>query len=125
MTTILLIEDHIGILENTAELLELEGYRVIKAKNGKEGLKELASFIPDLIICDLLMPEMDGLTLLAMLGKHPDYKKIPFIFFSAKAEKMDIKKGLDLGADDYLVKPLELEDLLASIKKCLRRKKLS
>lgn len=125
MTTILLIEDHIGILENTAELLELEGYSVLKAKNGKEGLKKLASFIPDLIICDLLMPEMDGLTLLATLGKHPDYKKIPFIFFSAKAEKTDIKKGLDLGADDYLVKPLELEDLLTSIKKCLRRKKLS
>ncbi|MGB5820742.1 MAG: response regulator [Saonia sp.] len=119
MTSVLLIEDHISILENTAELLELEGFHVVMANNGKVGLQKLADFVPDIIICDLLMPEMDGLTLLGTLGKHPDYKKIPFIFFSAKSEKTDIKLGLDAGADDYLVKPFEFEELLESIKKCL------
>lgn len=121
---ILIIEDDVCILENMAELLELEGYRVITASNGRDGLKKIKDHIPDLIICDLLMPKMDGLTLLQILGNHAELKKIPFIFSSAKSEKKDIKKGLDSGADDFLVKPFELEDLLASIKKCLTERQI-
>ncbi len=125
MVTIVLIEDYTDILEGTAELLELEGYQVIMAKNGKEGLLIIKQTPPDLIICDVRMPEMDGLALLACLGLHADLKRIPFIFYSAKSEKKDIQKGLDAGANDYVVKPSELTDLLESIKKCLPVRKLS
>lgn len=119
MASILLIEDFTDIREGTAELLELEGYSVITASNGKEGLEKIKHIPPDLIICDMRMPEMDGLTLLGHLGTHADLKKIPFIFYSAKSENSDVRTGLDAGADDYLVKPCELKELLASIKKCL------
>jgi CheY-like chemotaxis protein len=119
MVSIMLIEDCADILESTAELLELEGYVVTTAKNGKEALVKIQRTPPNLIICDMLMPEMDGLTLLGILGLQPELKRIPFIFYSAKSEKSDIKIGLDAGAEDYLVKPCELQELLASIKKCL------
>ncbi len=125
MITIALIEDHADIMEGTAELLELEGYQVIMANNGKEGLEIIKRTPPDLIICDVLMPEMDGLALLACLGLDHDLKRIPFIFYSAKSEKKDIQKGLDAGADDYVVKPSELTNLLASIEKCLPESKPS
>ena len=122
MTRILLIDDNATILENTAELLELEGYETISASNGREGLEKALRLVPDIILCDLLMPEMDGFTVLKRIGEHPDLKRIPFIFFSAKSEKIDIKMGLDSGADDYLTKPFELEGLLKSIEKCLLKK---
>ncbi len=125
MVYIVLIEDHTDILEGTAELLELEGYRVVTAMNGKEGLEKIKQTPPDLIICDVRMPEMDGLALLARLGLDADLKRIPFIFYSARSEKSDIQTGLDAGADDYLVKPCEIKDLLESIKKCLPVRKLS
>ncbi|NAY91328.1 response regulator [Muricauda sp. JGD-17] len=120
---ILIIEDDTCILDNTAELLELEGYMVMTASDGKRGMEKIMLSPPDLIICDLLMPKMDGLTLLQKLGKHPRFKKIPFIFSSAKSENTDIKKGLDSGADDYLVKPFDFEDLLRAIRKCLVKQK--
>ncbi|WP_052698871.1 response regulator transcription factor [Flagellimonas lutaonensis] len=119
---ILIIEDDTCILNNTAELLQLEGYTVMTASDGKIGMEKILHSPPDLIICDLLMPKMDGLTLLETLGKHPKLKKIPFIFSSAKSEKTDIEKGLAFGADDYLVKPFGLDELLKSIKKCLSTK---
>ena len=125
MVSIVLIEDHTDILESTAELLELEGYQVITAKNGKEGLQKIKQTQPDLIICDVRMPEMDGLALLASLGLRKDLKWIPFIFYSARSEKSDIQIGLDAGADDYLIKPCELKKLLASIKNCLLKGKTS
>jgi DNA-binding response OmpR family regulator len=124
MSKILIIEDDVTILENTAELLQLEGYVVSSASNGKKGWEKIKKSPPDLILCDLLMPEMDGFTLLTHLGKQQDLKGIPFIFFSAKSDKADIKKGLSAGADDYLVKPFELEQLLASIERCLHRNKI-
>ncbi|WP_222983396.1 response regulator [Flagellimonas meishanensis] len=120
---ILIIEDDTCILDNIAELLELEGYVVFTASDGKIGMEKIFRSPPDLIICDLLMPKMDGLTLLQKLGKHPKLKKIPFIFSSAKSEKVDIKRGLDSGADDYLVKPFDLKDLLRAIEKCLAKQK--
>ncbi|MGI9551710.1 MAG: response regulator transcription factor, partial [Aurantibacter sp.] len=121
MARILIIEDDVAIRENTAELLQLEGYSVLTASNGKKGLEKIIRFVPDLILCDLLMPEMDGFAVLKYLGEHPDLKRIPFIFFSAKSEKVDVRSGLGAGADDYLTKPFELEDLLASIEKCLTK----
>jgi DNA-binding response OmpR family regulator len=123
MTHILLIDDDDGVLDATAELLELEGFKITKAVDGKEGLQKMESHIPDLVLCDILMPKMDGLQLLQEMGKRPKLNRIPFIFFSAKSENVDIKNGLDMGADDYLTKPFELEDLLRSIDKSLQKKK--
>jgi CheY-like chemotaxis protein len=124
MKHILIIENDPTILSNTAELLELEGYHTFTATNGLEGLEMIHRSVPDLILCDLLMPEMDGFTLLKHLGEHPDLKRIPFIFFSAKSDKTAVHLGLRAGADDYLTKPFELETLLESIEKCLAKKKL-
>ncbi|SFR66710.1 response regulator [Maribacter stanieri] len=125
MISILIIEDDNDIRENTSELLELEGYVTLTASNGKIGLEKIKSNVPDLILCDLLMPEMDGFTVLSHLGHYPDLKRIPFVFFSAKSEKLEIKTGIDAGADGYLVKPFELEDLLSIIEKCLNKGKSS
>ena len=123
MIKILIIEDDNAIRENTSELLELEGYSTLTASNGKIGLEKIKRHLPDLILCDLRMPEMDGFTVLKNLGQCTDMKRIPLIFFSAKSEKIDIKIGMDAGAEAYLVKPFEFEELLASIEKCLNNKK--
>ncbi|CAN0429683.1 unnamed protein product [Scytosiphon promiscuus] len=124
MATILVVEDNRTILENTSELLEMEGYSVITATNGKEGYSKVLKFLPDLIVSDIWMPEMDGFELLKTLGTHADLKNIPLIFFSARSEKKDIKKGIDMGAYDFIVKPSDLSDLLVSIKNCLLSRKL-
>ncbi|HCO86274.1 MAG TPA: response regulator [Arenibacter sp.] len=125
MATILVVEDNRTILENTSELLEMEGYSVITATNGKEGYSKVLKFLPDLIVSDIWMPEMDGFELLKTLGTHADLKNIPLIFFSARSEKKDIKKGIDMGAYDFIVKPSDLSDLLVSIKNCLLSRKLT
>ncbi|MGO4917973.1 response regulator [Maribacter spongiicola] len=125
MISILIIEDDNDIRENTSELLELEGYVTLTASNGKIGLEKIISNVPDLILCDLRMPEMDGFTVLSHLGHYPHLKRIPFVFFSAKSEKLEIKTGIDAGADGYLVKPFELEDLLTIIEKCINKGKRS
>jgi len=123
MIKILIIEDDNAIRENTSEFLELEGYTTLTASNGKIGLEKIKLHLPDVILCDLRMPEMDGFTVLKHLGQFPNLKKIPFIFFSAKSEKMEIKIGMDAGADAYLVKPFEFEELLVCIEKCMNNKK--
>lgn len=125
MIRILVIEDDLTFRGNTAEILELEGYAVTTAANGKTGLEAIKQNPPDLILCDLRMPEMDGFTLLGHVGQDAMLRRIPFIFFSAKSEKLDVKAGMDAGADDYLIKPFELEDLLNSIEKCLYKTKTS
>ncbi|MCK5442712.1 MAG: response regulator [Maribacter sp.] len=125
MIRILIIEDDKVIRENTAELLELEEYSILTASNGRTGLEKIMKHMPDLILCDILMQEMDGFTVLKHLGEYSDLKRIPFIFFSAKSEKADVKAGIDAGAVGYLTKPFELEKLLASIEKCLNSKRLS
>lgn len=119
MATIVLVEDNRTVCENTAEILEMEGYTVITASDGKKGFQKIMDLLPDLVICDILMPEMDGLELVGKLGLHSELKTIPVIFYSAKAEKKDIKRAMDLGAYDYIVKPSDLNDLLASIRKCM------
>ena len=98
--------------ENTAEILELSNYEVIIASNGKEGIKAAKKEVPDLIICDIMMPELDGYGVLRVLSKLPNTSNIPFIFLTAKAEKGDFRKGMSMGADDYLNKPFDDVQLL-------------
>jgi CRP-like cAMP-binding protein len=115
MRKILLIEDNPDVRENTAEILELANYEVLTAENGKIGVELAKKEIPDLIICDIMMPELDGYGVLHMLGKNPATTGIPFIFLTAKSEKDDFRKGMNLGADDYLTKPFDDLALLDAI----------
>jgi CheY-like chemotaxis protein/CRP-like cAMP-binding protein len=109
---ILIIEDNKEVRENTAELLELAGYQVEVAENGKLGVAKAKEYTPDLIICDIMMPQLDGYGVLNMLSHLPETSKIPFVFLTAKADKSDFRKGMNLGADDYLTKPFDENDLL-------------
>ena len=120
MKTILLIEDNIDILENLTEYLELEGYKIITANNGKSGVQLAKVFIPDLIICDTLMPGMDGYEVLRLLMETATTTDIPFIFNTSNSENIDREKALQLGADGYIVKPFEVEALLKMIKASIK-----
>ena len=122
MKTVLLIEDNIDILENVAELLEYEGYQAIMATNGYDGVKIARQVNPDLVVCDIMMSGLDGYQVLDKLSAHPESRNIPFIFLTAKAEKHEKKYGLDLGADDYLIKPVSEEDLFEAVENCLNKK---
>lgn len=113
---ILVIEDNADMRENIAEILELANYHVITAANGKDGIKIARAEHPDLIICDIMMPELDGYGVLSVLSRDLNTADIPFIFLTAKAEKQDIRKGMEMGADDYLTKPFTDTDLLNAIK---------
>jgi DNA-binding response OmpR family regulator len=121
MKKVLLIEDNRDVRENTAEILELEKYIVITAENGKTGVKKAYKFMPDIILCDIMMPELDGYHVFERLSKNVKTSAIPFIFLTAKSEKSDMRKGMDLGADDYLTKPFEEEELLGAIKSRLKK----
>ncbi|UMB59846.1 response regulator [Lutibacter sp. A80] len=121
MKTLLLIEDDTVLRETTAEILELEGYKIVVAPNGKRGVEQARIMLPDLIICDIMMPELDGYDVFKLLSEEEKTKKIPFIFMSAKTEIKDIRKGMDLGADDYLTKPVEEELLLSAIESRLAK----
>ena len=105
MKKILLIEDNPEMRENTAEILEFAGYQVSAAVNGREGIQKAREENPDLILCDIMMPEMDGYAVLFLLNKDPKTAGVPFIFLTAKADKSEMRKGMNLGADDYLTKP--------------------
>jgi DNA-binding response OmpR family regulator len=124
MKKILLIEDNAEIRENTGEILTLAGYDVHTAENGKVGVHLVQVESPDLIICDIMMPELDGYGVLHILGKSPQTAKIPFIFLTAKTEKADIRKGMELGADDYLTKPFSDTELLNAIETRLHKYEL-
>lgn len=121
MKKVLLIEDDVTVRENTAELLELSNYEVFTASNGRQGVEKAKLNPPDIIVCDIMMPEMDGYGVLQSLSKDAETANIPFIFLSAKTEHKDIRKGMDLGADDYLTKPFEEEDLLSAIESRLAK----
>jgi DNA-binding response OmpR family regulator len=120
MNTILLIEDNNEILENFTEFLEMEGYKVLGAGNGKKGVELARAFIPDLIICDVLMPEMDGHEVLHLLLETSKTHDIPFIFSTAMSEKVERNEALALGADDYIIKPFDMELLLLMISTWLK-----
>lgn len=121
MKKILLIEDDQTLRENTREMLELSGYKVYDAPNGKKGLALAEKYLPDLIICDIMMPKMNGYKVLENLAKKETTRYIPFIFLSAKAEVQDIREGMIMGADDYVTKPFREEDLLSTIESRLAK----
>jgi len=124
MKKVLIIEDDEIIRENMSEILALANYDVTSAANGKIGVEKARNEQPDLIICDIMMPELDGYGVIYLLSKDPRTSGIPFIFLTAKAEKSDIRKGMALGADDYLTKPFEEIDLLASVEGRLKRSEI-
>ena len=121
MKKVLFIEDDTVVRENTAELLELSDYEVVTAANGKAGVSLAKEELPDIVVCDIMMPEMDGYGVLQALNQDPATQYIPFIFLSAKTEHKDVRKGMDLGADDYLTKPFEEEELISAIESRLAK----
>ena len=125
MTKVLLIEDDEIMRENTAELLELASFEVFKAENGKEGCQKAQEVLPDIIVSDIMMPVLDGYGVLHILSRDPSTAGIPFIFLTAKADKVDVRRGMDLGADDYLSKPFEETELLNAIESRLQKLKNS
>ncbi|MFT5673433.1 MAG: DNA-binding response OmpR family regulator, partial [Polaribacter sp.] len=107
MIKILIIEDNQDVRENTAEILELANYEVYTAEDGEKGVALAKLIQPDVIICDIMMPELNGYDVLLHLNKDKKTAGIPFIFLTAKTERTDVRKGMNLGADDYLTKPFE------------------
>ncbi|MDP2176789.1 MAG: response regulator [Bacteroidota bacterium] len=121
MAKILLIEDNKEMRENTSEILELSGHLVEVAENGKIGFKKALANKPDLIICDIMMPELDGYGVLHLINRDPSTNQIPFIFLTAKADRADIRKGMQMGADDYITKPFDDTELLSAIEVRLKK----
>ena len=122
MQRILIIEDHRQMRENLALMLEMEDFAVFHAEDGHRGLELARCQVPDLILCDVMMPGLDGHGVLRALRADPATATIPLIFLTAKGEKIDQRAGMNLGADDYLVKPVAKEELLAAIRARLKRK---
>jgi CheY-like chemotaxis protein len=122
MKKIVLIDDDNGILETTVDILELAGYKVFTANNGKEGINQIKTKKPDVILCDINMPKLDGYEVFRILNRMPETASIPFIFLSANKQNYEIRRGMNLGADDYLTKPFKEIDLLDSIETRIERK---
>ena len=120
MKSILLIEDNIDILENLAEYLEMEGYRVFTTNNGDRGIEMALEYRPDLIICDMPRPGIDGYEVLRLLIGNLSITKIPFVFCTTMSEKINRSDALESGADDYIIKPFELETVLQMAKLCIQ-----
>jgi CRP/FNR family cyclic AMP-dependent transcriptional regulator len=124
MKKILLIEDNDDIRNNTAEILELSNYKVIMAENGKIGVEKAIEHLPDLIICDIMMPGLDGYGVFHAIHKNNMIKNTPFIFLTAKTERSDFRKGMELGADDYITKPFNGTELLNAVDSRLKKMEL-
>src|SRR4051812_39373270 len=121
---IVLIEDNKSVRENIVEILELAEYQVSAAPNGKKGVDLVLKETPDLIICDIMMPELDGYGVLHMLSKNAKTSSIPFIFLTAKADRTDFRKGMEMGADDYITKPFDDIELLNAVETRLKKSDL-
>jgi CheY-like chemotaxis protein len=119
MATLLVIEDEAPLRANLVRLLSAEGYRVIAAADGEEGIRRVREGRPDLVICDILMPLVDGFGVLAALRSQPETAAIPFIFLTASADKEDLARGLRSGANEYVTKPFKIADLLAAVRRRL------
>lgn len=119
---ILIIEDNEDIRDSSVEILQLAGYEVLEAENGKIGVELAQQHLPDMILCDIMMPELDGYGVLYLLSKNRETSNIPFIFLTAKAERADMRKGMDMGADDYLTKPFDDMELLNTIESRFQKK---
>jgi len=124
MKTILLIEDNTDVRENTAEILELASYKVLQAENGKIGVEMAQKNMPDLIICDIMMPVLDGYGVIHLLNKSAVTASIPFIFLTAKSERPDYRKGMEMGADDYITKPFDDVELLRAVESRLKKNEI-
>lgn len=122
MKTILIIEDQPDMRENLATMLELENYAVLTANDGIQGLATAREEKPDLILCDVMMPKLDGYGMLQRLREDQTIAGTPFIFLTARGEQQDLRAGMNLGADDYLIKPVTAADLLAALSARLERK---
>lgn len=120
---LLIIEDSVDIRENTAELLELSGFTVETASDGLEGVRLARTWNPDLVICDIMMPNLDGFGVLQVFSSQPELASIPFIFLTAKTDRADMRKGMEMGADDYLTKPFQEVELLRAIEARLKKAK--
>ena len=125
MKTILIVEDNSDIRENLCEMLELKGYGVVIAVNGKIGLDLAKEKKPDIILCDIMMPEMEGYNVFSGLKDDPDTMDIPFIFITCSAEKKEVEMGLGIGANGYISKPFDETELFEIIERCLNEKKLT
>lgn len=121
MKTVLLIEDNEEIRDNMSEIIELANYKVITAPDGKQGIEQAVKHKPDVIVCDIMMPVLDGYGVIHMLQKNDATRNIPFIFLTAKAERSEIRKGMELGADDYITKPFNGTELLNAIESRIRK----
>jgi CRP-like cAMP-binding protein/ActR/RegA family two-component response regulator len=121
MKKILIIEDNPDVRENLSEILELSNYQTLLAENGKIGVEKALESLPDLILCDVMMPELDGFGVLHILGRNHRTADIPFVFLTAKSEKEDFRRGMSLGADDYIVKPFDDEQLMKTIEARLKK----
>src|SRR6186713_495343 len=121
MRRLLVIDDHDDIRENIAEILSLAGYETFTAENGKRGVETALKELPDLVICDIMMPELDGYGVLHLLRKNASTENTPFIFLTARTERTDFRKGMEMGADDYVTKPFEDIELLNAIEMRLKK----
>src|SRR5579863_1278438 len=121
MRKLLVIDDHDDIRENIAEILTLAGYATTTAPNGKKGVEAALKDRPDLVICDIMMPELDGYGVLHLLRKNPSTENIPFIFLTARTERSDFRKGMEMGADDFITKPFDDIELLNAIEIRLKK----
>jgi DNA-binding NarL/FixJ family response regulator len=122
-STILVIEDEPRTRANLVTILEMEGYRVLVAADGRAGLEQARQQRPDVILCDVMMPELDGYGVLQALRDDPATAATPFIFLTAKGERIDVRAGMDRGADDYLTKPASATDLLSAVAARLKRER--
>lgn len=121
MKTILIIEDQPDMRENIATILEMENYAVLTANDGEEGIQSAQAEKPDLILCDVMMPKLDGYGVLQKIRQDRTIAGTPFVFLTARGEKRDLRSGMNLGADDYLTKPVTATDLLAAVGARLER----
>ena len=117
MSTVLVIEDEAPLRANLVRILSAENYRVVTAADGDHGIQRVLEDRPDLVICDILMPGTDGFGVLAALRSRPETATIPFIFLTASADKEDLVRGLQRGANEYVTKPFKIADLLAAVKR--------
>ncbi len=124
MNKILVVEDQPQMRKNLVTILVMENFDVISAENGRIGIELAQRQLPDLILCDVMMPDLDGYGVLKALREVPATADIPFIFLTAKGDKTDVRAGMNLGADDYLTKPVVREDLLAAIAARLERRRM-
>lgn len=119
MATLLVIEDEAPLRANLVRILSAEGYQVIAAADGDEGIRRVRESRPDLVICDILMPRVDGFGVLASLRSQPETAALPFIFLTASADKENLARGLRSGANEYVTKPFKIADLLAAVRRLL------